>query len=133
MLSASEEIDYALDILGLPKLITKDDIRKQYHFLAKKNHPDLGGDEVLMEQINTAYTFLMKYIEEFTDGSIVKQHDYRVCKQIMHYYRQSQMFDISKIVTSPHALLYHKYLDLQSDCCNLKRRKDFELQLHAIS
>ena len=65
MLSPKEELDRALDILGLPKLITKDDIRKQYHFLAKKNHPDLGGDEVLMEQINSAYTFLMQYIEEF--------------------------------------------------------------------
>ena len=65
MLSPKEEVDRALDILGLPKLITKDDIRKQYHFLAKKNHPDLGGDEVLMEQINSAYTFLMQYIEEF--------------------------------------------------------------------
>ena len=65
MLNPIEEIDYALDILGLPKLITKEDIRKQYHFLAKKNHPDLGGNEVKMEQINTAYTFLMKYIEEF--------------------------------------------------------------------
>ena len=60
-----EEIDAALDILGLPKLVTKADIKKRYHFLAKKYHPDLGGDPVKMEQINHAYKFLMKYIEEF--------------------------------------------------------------------
>ena len=60
-----EEIEKALDILGLPKLINKEDIRTQYHFLAKKNHPDLGGDIKEMEQINAAYRFLMKYIEEF--------------------------------------------------------------------
>jgi len=65
MLSPIEEIERALDILGLPKLITKEDIKKQYHFLAKKNHPDLGGDMKEMEQINASYTFLMKYIEEF--------------------------------------------------------------------
>jgi len=65
MFSPTEEVERALDILELPKLITKDDIKKQYHFLAKKNHPDLGGSLERMEQINTAYTFLMKYIEEF--------------------------------------------------------------------
>ena len=65
MHSPIEEIDKALDILGLPKLITKADIKKQYHFFAKKYHPDLGGDAAKMEQINYAYKLLMKYIEEF--------------------------------------------------------------------
>jgi DnaJ-class molecular chaperone len=65
MLRPIDEIDRALDILGLPKLISKDDIKKQYHFLAKKNHPDLGGTIEKMEQINAAYRLLMKYIEEF--------------------------------------------------------------------
>ena len=65
MHSLMEEIDKALDILGLPKLITKADIKKQYHFFAKKYHPDLGGDAEKMEQINYAYKLLMKYIEEF--------------------------------------------------------------------
>jgi len=65
MLSPSEEIDKALDILGLPKLITREDIKKQYHFLAKKKHPDIGGDAMEMEQLNAAYGLVMKYIEEF--------------------------------------------------------------------
>jgi len=65
MLSPIEEIDRALDILGLPKLVTREDIKKQYHFLAKKKHPDIGGDAMEMEQLNTAYKLLMKYIEEF--------------------------------------------------------------------
>jgi len=65
MLSPIEEIDMALDILGLPKLITREDIKKQYHFLAKKKHPDVGGDAIQMEQLNAAYKLLMKYIEEF--------------------------------------------------------------------
>ncbi|MEA1954247.1 MAG: J domain-containing protein [Campylobacterota bacterium] len=65
MLAPIEEIDKALDILALPKLITKADIKKQYYFFAKKYHPDKGGDAQEMEQINYAYDFLMKYIEEF--------------------------------------------------------------------
>ncbi len=65
MQSPIEQINYALDILELPKLITKTDVKKQYRFLSKKNHPDQGGDAVKQEQINTAYKLLMKYIEEF--------------------------------------------------------------------
>ncbi len=65
MQSPMEEIDKALDILELPKLITKTDIKKQYRFFAKRYHPDVGGDALKMEQINYAYKLLMKYIEEF--------------------------------------------------------------------
>jgi len=60
-----DEIDNALDILSLPKVISKEDIKVQYRYLAKKNHPDVGGDVDKMEQLNHAYTLLMKYIEEF--------------------------------------------------------------------
>ncbi len=60
-----EEIEKALDILSLPKLITQADIKKQYRFLARKYHPDRGGDARKMEEINHAYQLLMKYIEEF--------------------------------------------------------------------
>ena len=65
MLSHIEQINNALDILELPKLITKADMKRQYRFLSKKYHPDQGGDAVKQEQINTAYKLLMKYIEEF--------------------------------------------------------------------
>jgi len=65
MRSPFEEIEAALDILELPKLITKADLKKQYRFLSKKNHPDLGGNEVKQEQINFSYKLLMTYIEEF--------------------------------------------------------------------
>ena len=64
-LKPMEEIDNALNILALPKLITREDIKTQYRYLAKKNHPDIGGDVVKMEQLNYAYKLLMKYIEEF--------------------------------------------------------------------
>ena len=60
-----KELNRALEILELPAFITKEDIKKQYRFLAKKHHPDLGGEAQKMEEINYAYKLLMKYIEEF--------------------------------------------------------------------
>ncbi len=60
-----DEFQKALDILALPRLITKEDIKKQYRYLAKKYHPDLGGDPSQMEAVNGAYKLLIDYIEHF--------------------------------------------------------------------
>jgi DnaJ-class molecular chaperone len=60
-----ELIQNALDTLQLPQLITKDDIKKQYRYLSKKSHPDLGGDENKQEQLNQSYRILMEYIDNF--------------------------------------------------------------------
>jgi len=65
ILEPKKKIEDALDILGLPKFITKEDVKNQYYFLAKKHHPDKGGEEKVMEQINVAYHLLIQYIEEF--------------------------------------------------------------------
>lgn len=65
MLTPIEEIEKALEVLALPKLISKAEIKQQYHFLAKKNHPDIGGSADRMEALNYAYKILIKYIEEF--------------------------------------------------------------------
>ena len=65
MHSPHDEIEAALEILGLPTLIQKEDIKKQYYSLAKKYHPDQGGEDTDMEALNYAYTLLMKYIEHF--------------------------------------------------------------------
>ena len=63
--SPLEEIETALDILQLPKLISKKDIKDQYHFLAKKNHPDIGGSVEQMELLNDSYALLIKYMDAF--------------------------------------------------------------------
>ena len=65
MVHPLNEIEKALNTLELPPLITRDDIKRQYRFLAKKRHPDVGGSLEKMEQLNRAYAILMKYIEEF--------------------------------------------------------------------
>ena len=65
MISPQEEIEHALEVLDLPKMVTKADIKRQYRHIAKQHHPDIGGDPRKMEEINHAYKLLMKYIEEF--------------------------------------------------------------------
>lgn len=65
MKSPYESIEEALDILELPRFVTKGDIKKQYRFLARKYHPDRGGDAEKMEALNRAYGMLMRYIEDF--------------------------------------------------------------------
>jgi DnaJ-class molecular chaperone len=78
MLNLHEEIDKALETLALPRLISRAEVKKQYHFLAKKHHPDVGGNDMRMETLNYAYTLLTTYIDEFRysfdDEEISKQY-----------------------------------------------------------
>jgi len=72
-----DQIETALETLDLPKLITKDDIKKRYHQLAREHHPDRTGTEETMEKINAAYALLMEYIDTFRyrfDKAEIAQH-----------------------------------------------------------
>ena len=50
----------ALKVLGLPTNATPQQIKKRYRDLAKRYHPDRGGDQQQMQRIIAAYEFLMK-------------------------------------------------------------------------
>ena len=50
----------ALAVLGLPLNATPDQIKRRYRTLAKKYHPDRGGDPHKMQKIIAAYEILMK-------------------------------------------------------------------------
>ena len=50
----------ALSVLGLPPNATPKQIKKRYRDLAKRHHPDLGGDQQQMQRIVAAYEYLMK-------------------------------------------------------------------------
>jgi len=46
------------DVLGVPKTATTDEIKKAFRKLARKHHPDAGGDEAKFKEINEAYEVL---------------------------------------------------------------------------
>ncbi|HEX7733688.1 MAG TPA: J domain-containing protein [Ktedonobacteraceae bacterium] len=50
----------ALAVLGLPANATMPQIKQRYRKLAKRYHPDLGGDPRQMQRLTAAYEYLMK-------------------------------------------------------------------------
>lgn len=46
------------DILGVPKDATEDEIKKAYKEQSKKSHPDKGGSDEKMAEVNRAYMVL---------------------------------------------------------------------------
>ena len=45
-------------ILGVSRTADADEIKKAYRKLARKHHPDAGGDEAKFKEINEAYEVL---------------------------------------------------------------------------
>ena len=56
------ERQQALAVLGLPPDATHQQIKRRYRELAKKYHPDRGGDQKEMRRIIAAYQLLMKKV-----------------------------------------------------------------------
>ena len=54
------ERQQALAVLGLPSNATPAQIKRRYRALAKRHHPDRGGDQRQMQRIIAAYELLMK-------------------------------------------------------------------------
>lgn len=54
------ERQQALAVLGLPPTATPQQIKRRYRQLAKKYHPDKGGDSREMQRLVAAYQVLMK-------------------------------------------------------------------------
>jgi preprotein translocase subunit Sec63 len=50
----------ALAVLGLPPNATPDQIKRRYRKLAKRYHPDCGGDPKQMQRIIAAYETLTR-------------------------------------------------------------------------
>ena len=61
------------EVLGVSSNATQTDVRKAYRVLARKYHPDLGGDETMFCQITKAYESIM-------NGLVVKSSSPKVIK-----------------------------------------------------
>jgi curved DNA-binding protein len=64
---ATEEKNY-YDILEVPNTASTDEIKKSFKRLARKHHPDVGGDEAKMKEIGEAY-------ETLSDSEKRQQYD----------------------------------------------------------
>ncbi len=66
-----EAISTARDILGLGEAATRAEIKRAYHRLSKKYHPDTSGDKTekkesdIMYKITAAHDLLMRYCDQF--------------------------------------------------------------------
>lgn len=60
-----EAIYWALEVLHFPVLSTKEELKSHYRTLAKRVHPDCGGEHETMAKMNQAYEILKTYMEEF--------------------------------------------------------------------
>ena len=54
------ERQQALNVLGLPPNATPQQIKRRYRTLAKRYHPDRGGNQQQMQRIIAAYEYLTK-------------------------------------------------------------------------
>ncbi len=54
------ERQQALALMGLPPTASRQQIKRRYRELAKKHHPDRGGDSREMQRLVAAYQVLMK-------------------------------------------------------------------------
>ncbi|WP_456434028.1 J domain-containing protein [Nitratifractor sp.] len=64
--NAADDIQKAVELLGLPSMVTKEEVKRRYRSLARRYHPDRPeGDARKMAQLAEAYGILMDYIENF--------------------------------------------------------------------
>ena len=78
------KIKEALDFMDIPPLSSIKDIKRQYKKLSKKYHPDIIGDNDMMQKLIDSYNLLMDYCENykftFDEYEIKKQYPYNFYK-----------------------------------------------------
>jgi len=61
-----QELTEALRVLGLGERASLAEIRRCYHQLARRHHPDAGGEDALaIRRINAAYRLLTAYCRSY--------------------------------------------------------------------
>ncbi len=62
----SKDIHQALEILGLPSIVSRAEIKRRYRDLARRYHPDLNSTDFnKIQDINQAYEIVMEYVDNF--------------------------------------------------------------------
>ena len=80
----------ALVILGLTEGFTEDELKKKYRELSMKWHPDKGGSEEMMKQVNVAYETLK--VEQQKETSNEQSNQYYEFKRKLEVYRSKKNY-----------------------------------------
>ncbi len=60
-----KKIEEARKVLALPQIITRNLLIKHYKHLARKYHPDKGGDEEKFKKLREAYEILLNLCDNY--------------------------------------------------------------------
>ena len=62
-----ERIEWARNVLGLPRRTTRSRVQQAYRRLAKERHPDASGEEsqAAMSELTEAYKTLLAFIDDY--------------------------------------------------------------------
>jgi len=60
-----EKLERARKLFGLPARTTRKEVVERYHQLAKRYHPDHGGNAEKMKEINEAYQLLISFCDNY--------------------------------------------------------------------
>ncbi len=74
-------------------LRTRDEIKDRYKTLAKRLHPDVGGDKIIMQEINNEYDKALNKIEK-TYFSTDENAESKILK-VMEWAENNPSFDVS--------------------------------------
>lgn len=62
------------EILNISPLATRDEIKKAYQEMAKKHHPDKGGDSEMFIQVKSAYEDMIR--EDYSNNILLPNYYY---------------------------------------------------------
>ena len=79
--------------LGVPRTATADEIKKAFRKLARKHHPDAGGDEAKFKELNEAYEVL----SDEKKRNLYDQYGTANENQIPHGWGGGQGFNVEDI------------------------------------
>ena len=88
-------MDYkqALVILGLTEGFTEDELKKKYRELSMKWHPDKGGNEEMMKQVNVAYeTLKVEQQKETSNEQFNQYYEFKRRVEKVEVYRSKKNY-----------------------------------------
>lgn len=94
-------------------------IRERYRLLAKKLHPDVGGDKTIMQEINLAYEEALervkrKEVKREPKKSPGMNYEKKI-DMILHWSQSNQSFDPTFILSVRNQLIEGKSLTMRQE------------------